>query len=286
MTDHSEHQDLKPFVDNTYSLGSLLRRWKDVYATTFHGDGSLLTGISTSESDPLSLHLDQTTPQNITGGQPDFNAGLRAGSTDQLSVDASGNVLTTGTLGAGAITGTSFIIGANTLNTTEWAFLDGQDQSVFTTSTPQFANLKITAGGDIRPSVDSTTAINIAQADGTDFVTFDTTNMRVGIGTTSPTQKLDIEKGHIRLGQVTYPTAPTVAVNATAGNLNGNYYYRITFVTALGETEAGVRSAVVAPATQQVDLTNIPVSSDSAVTSRKIYRTTAGGYESQMKFVY
>jgi hypothetical protein len=51
--------------------------------------------------------------------------------------------LGTQTLGAGAITGTSFIIGANTLDTTEWAYLDGQDQSVFTTSTPQFARLGI-----------------------------------------------------------------------------------------------------------------------------------------------
>lgn len=51
---------------------------------------------------------------------------------------------------------------------------------------------KITGGTDIRPSVDSTTAINIAQADGTDFVTFDTTNKRVGIGTASPEGKLEI----------------------------------------------------------------------------------------------
>ncbi|MFH1048515.1 MAG: hypothetical protein V1732_02530, partial [Patescibacteria group bacterium] len=36
-------------------------------------------------------------------------------------------------------------------------------------------------------------------------------NGNVGIGTTAPTQKLDIEKGHIRLGQVVAPSAPTVA---------------------------------------------------------------------------
>jgi hypothetical protein len=62
------------------------------------------------------LALDQTTPQNITGGQPDFNAGLRAGSTDQLSIDASGDILTTGTLGAGAITGTSLTANNITIN--------------------------------------------------------------------------------------------------------------------------------------------------------------------------
>lgn len=53
------------------------------------------------------------------------------------------NLATTGTLGAGAITGTSFTIGANTLTTSEWAYLDGQDQTVKTTSTPQFLRLGI-----------------------------------------------------------------------------------------------------------------------------------------------
>ena len=41
-------------------------------------------------------------------------------------------------------------------------------------------NITILAGSDIRPSANSTTALNIAQADGTDFVTFDTTNKKIG----------------------------------------------------------------------------------------------------------
>ncbi len=59
------------------------------------------------------------------------------------------------------------------------------NQAVLTTSSPQFANLIITGGGDIKPSVDSTSAINIAQADGTDFVRFDSTNknLRMVAGT-------------------------------------------------------------------------------------------------------
>ena len=55
-------------------------------------------------------------------------------------------------------------------------------------------NITILAGSDIRPSANSTTAINIAQADGTDFVIFDTTNKKVGIGTI-PTANLHIAYG-------------------------------------------------------------------------------------------
>ena len=46
---------------------------------------------------------------------------------------------------SGTVTASSFIIGANTLDTTEWAFLDGQDQAVASDSSPTFAN--ITTGG-------------------------------------------------------------------------------------------------------------------------------------------
>jgi hypothetical protein len=38
------------------------------------------------------LKLDQTTPQQVTGGKPDFTAGFRAGGSNELDVDASGNI--------------------------------------------------------------------------------------------------------------------------------------------------------------------------------------------------
>lgn len=58
--------------------------------------------------------------------------------------DTTEDFLTTGTLGAGAITGTSFIIGANTLDTNEWAFLDGLDQALKTTDDVAFAGITAT----------------------------------------------------------------------------------------------------------------------------------------------
>ncbi len=97
------------------------------------------------------------------------------------------------------ISATSFTIGANTLTSSEWAFLDGQDQAVKTTSSPTFANLKLTAGGGIYPSADSTTALYINKANNaTHIMTVDSTNSytiftgRVGIGTVSPNTQLEL----------------------------------------------------------------------------------------------
>jgi len=64
-----------------------------------HGSGSI------TEADPLSLHLNQTVSQDISNGQPDFLAGLRAGSINELSIDVSGNCVTTGTVSGTTITG-------------------------------------------------------------------------------------------------------------------------------------------------------------------------------------
>ncbi len=79
------------------------------------------------------------------------------------------------------------------------------------------------------------------------------------------------------------PTAPTVAlVNPAApGNVDtGNHYYKISFVTATGETLPGTASAVVTVADKavngKVDVTAIPVG-PAGCTDRKVYRTKAGG---------
>ena len=79
------------------------------------------------------------------------------------------------------------------------------------------------------------------------------------------------------------PSAPTAALAATpvAGNVdNGAHRYLVTYVTADGETKAGVASSAVTVADKtvngQVALTNIPLGGAS-VTARKLYRTLAGG---------
>jgi len=77
------------------------------------------------------------------------------------------------------------------------------------------------------------------------------------------------------------PGAITVALVAESGNVdNGSHRYRVTFVTADGETQAGDISAAVTVANKtasgKVLLSSIPIGG-STVTSRKIYRTAANG---------
>lgn len=80
-------------------------------------------------------------------------------------------------------------------------------------------------------------------------------------------------------------TPPGACVSALAGagagNVdNGTHSYKVTFVTATGETDAGPVSNTTTVADETVNgkiaLSSIPTSSFAGVTSRKIYRTAAG----------
>jgi uncharacterized phiE125 gp8 family phage protein len=90
---------------------------------------------------------------------------------------------------------------------------------------------------------------------------------------------------HLRLddGNVEpVPGAPSVALAlAGAGNVdNGSHRYRVTFVTADGETDGGQISSAIAVIDKttngKVALTDIPTGG-AAVEARKIYRTGANG---------
>ena len=83
--------------------------------------------------------------------------------------------------------------------------------------------------------------------------------------------------------QVTPPGAPTVAEGA-AGNPNGAYTYKVTFVNAFGETSGGTTSASITVASKQISLTAIPLG-PTGTTARKIYRTAAGGSDGTQKLV-
>ena len=75
---------------------------------------------------------------------------------------------------------------------------------------------------------------------------------------------------------VPVPTAPTLALGV-AGVLIGAYYYKVTYmIDSYQEGSASSASAIINPSNQKVTVT-IPVSTNTRVTHRKIYRTKAGG---------
>ncbi len=75
----------------------------------------------------------------------------------------------------------------------------------------------------------------------------------------------------------TSPAALTATIAAGAGVTAGTHSYKVSFVTATGETPAGAASNQVTTAAGnlQVNLTGIPIG-DGSVTARRIYRTVAG----------
>ena len=106
----------------------------------------------------------------------------------------------------------------------------------------------------------------------------------VGIGTTAPSYKLDVKGTSVNdainsnigynIQTVTAPIAPTATVESGGSLSVGIYHYFITYVTAIGETNAGaIVQAITTTGNQKVTLTNIPISSDPRVIGRKIYRT-------------
>lgn len=107
----------------------------------------------------------------------------------------------------------------------------------------------------------------------------------VGFGSTSPSQKLQLNYGHLRFDAVPVPTAPTGSLAGLgAGNLsNDTYQYAITYVTSTGETSNGPLSSGIVVSNNAVDgrinLT-VPIGSTPGVTytARKIYRSNAAGY--------
>ena len=79
--------DILPDIDNTYDLGSTTKKWAEIHATTFYGDGSQLTGLS-STLDEVTTN-GSTTTNSITVGGLIVNStgalGLPVGTTNVTS---------------------------------------------------------------------------------------------------------------------------------------------------------------------------------------------------------
>jgi hypothetical protein len=120
----------------------------------------------------------------------------------------------------------------------------------------------------------------------------------VGIGTTTPTYKVDVQGTALSTSSVrvqgAFDVNPLAAPSAIGGftlsagtNLGvGQYYYFVVYVTALGETSAGATLLVTTTTgNTTVNLTGIPVSTDPRVTARKIYRTLLNQTSDAQRFL-
>src|SRR3989344_1880787 len=109
----------------------------------------------------------------------DLSANKLIAETGKITtLEVTGNSTLTGTLNVGgattlaALTATSFTIGANTLNTTEWAFLDGVNQTLATTSSPTFNVLTVTSCTGCSPTTSLALSTAISDETGSGALVF------------------------------------------------------------------------------------------------------------------
>jgi hypothetical protein len=138
--------------------------------------------ISTITDNSANWNTAYSHSQIVTGNPHSLDytdIGLSANQVIDWTANTANNFLISGTLGAGAITGTSFIIGANTLDTTEWALLDGVTANKLIDWTAASSAFSTSSTGHFGGALDTDSNLTI---DGT-----------VGIGVTpSPTRAIYI----------------------------------------------------------------------------------------------
>jgi hypothetical protein len=119
---------------------------------------------------------------------------------------------------------------------------------------------------------------------------WDNTNSRLGIGTRTPSYSIDVSgltlanssvsaQGSFNVNQLAAPTAITGFTLSAGSSLGvGTYYYRVVYVTSIGETNtSGNLTVITTTGNTTVNLSGIPISTDPRVTARKLYRTKLGG---------
>jgi hypothetical protein len=275
-------------------------------ANSLQFGGASTATLQSASSQALNITANAASTWSTSAG----SLTIQAAGTNSLSLDTgaagivsvAGSNATTLTLGNGGATvsinsGSSLNIGNNAVNktinigatgtaayttTVNIGTSTGAAQSVTIGSTNSNSPVVINSGTSgttinlsgsgsnpglvLKPVNNTTEVFQVQNAANASIVNVDTTTNKLAIS------------GPLNLVQVLSPSsAPTVAVNATAGNLNGTYYYTTTFVTASGETDYGTVSASVSPVNQEVNLTNIPTGPAGLVVARKIYRTTGSG---------
>jgi hypothetical protein len=243
--------------NNTPSLGSIDAPWEQLLLST----GSVETDASDASLSVTAREAIATAPTAVNGAGPDaatgdFTFGLNPSDDDPMP----------------AINGFSTIV----FKDAPGAFPEIQIESDLATTLSTLASQLETNKGDIG---NEALADLTFTSDATHLLITETTPGSAGNSTTLGTNTANITR-----------SAATLEGGSDASNLlsAGDYLWKVTFVTAAGETEAGAASngntaLAVDPTTElPPELSNIPLGS-SFVTGRNIYRTEADG--STYKFV-
>ena len=169
-----------------------------------------------------------------------------------------------------------------------------EPMSIVTTRSDGSGNVLIFGGGtsmmNAATAITFVTATNVTTVSGTERMRIDA-NGYVGIGTTSPTYKLDVNGLTATDGirsDMGFDMNPVVKPTFVSGNLAlasggsnlgiGAYIYTVTYLTAVGETDtSGGSPTITTDASNRKVTVTVPVSSDPRVTGRRIYRTAVGG---------
>ena len=153
------------------------------------GDAALSASIEFDPSGAVDEHVAASDPHAQYLKETDYTAADVL--TKLLTVD-----------GAGSGLDADLLDGLNSA-----AFLRASGAATGATSSRQVFTNGITAP-NWRPSSDSTTAVQIQNAAGTNVLNVDTTNARVGIGTTAPSEKLQVNGAGLFKGALlNYATA-------------------------------------------------------------------------------
>jgi hypothetical protein len=284
-----------PGVDDAYDLGSNTKEWRNLYIDGVANIDSLVADTADINGGTIDGATIATSDITVEAGKTlNVSAGTLTLANDQISGDkvegGTINAITINTLDSTTVNATT--VDTTNIEVTNLKAKNGttagsiaDSTGVVTLASSVLTTTDINGGTIDGTTIGATTASTIAGTTGTfsgnltvdtNTLFVDATNDRVGVGTTSPNEKLDV-RGGVLIGDVAssinyngmildYNTSTREArlvVGATSG---GNSFF--TFTTANGGTE-GERMRI--DNAGAVTITNL-----SGVGSRAVNASAAG----------